>query len=334
MIRMRIRSDTPGPGLPEAVAWTIGFGLAQVIAAAGCIVLLLLAAFGGWPDDQDLAIRVLLEIKLDTSFLLTGVTSLGALFLIVPAVKLRLRRDFRQRLQLRPPPVRSLVLAAGALIPLAVISNALYGVLLDEWNALAGQHPVLAQLSQANALDMLARQARTETFGVLLVALALGPALGEEIVFRGLIGNGLVRRWGTVVGVLLTSVLFSGVHGFPPHALATLPLALFLHFAYLHTRSLWVPIILHACNNALSVAMLKLPIVQEFPQSPALILSAVLYIAVVCVWLHAAGPASGAINSAELRRDVCGFQLGRALAGTCILGFTTTFVWSVLAASS
>jgi membrane protease YdiL (CAAX protease family) len=311
----------------------MGFGLAQVLAAAACIVLLLFAAFGGWPHDQDLAIQLLLEINLDSSFLLTGVTSLGAVLLIVPAVKLRLRRDFRQRLVLNRPPVRSLVLSAGALIPLAVVSNALYAALLDEWMALAVQHPVLAQLSQANTLDVLSRQAGTETFGVLLVALALGPALGEEIVFRGLIGNGLVRRWGTAGGVLLTSLLFAGVHGFPPHALATLPLALFLHFAYLQTRSLWVPIILHACNNALSVAMLKLPIVQEFPQSPALVLTAMLYVAVVCASLHTTGRASGAIDSAEPRRDPRGFHLGRALAGVTILGFTTTFVWSVLAAT-
>jgi membrane protease YdiL (CAAX protease family) len=311
----------------------MGFGLAQVTAAAGCIALLLFAAFGTWPDNHDLAIQLLLDIKLDSSFLLTGVTSLGALLLIVPAVKLRLRSDFRRRLELRRPPLRSLILAAGALIPLAVVSSALYGALLDEWTALAAQNPLLAQLSQANTLDMLSRQANTETFGILLVALALAPALGEEIVFRGLIGNGLVRRWGTIAGVLLTSVLFAGVHGFPPHALATLPLALFLHFAYLQTRSLWVPIILHACNNALSVAMLKLPIVQEFPQSPALILTAMLYIAVVCGGLHSAGPASETIRYPELRRDARGLQLRRALAGTSILGFTTTFVWSILAGS-
>ena len=66
MIRMRNRSDSPGPGLPEAVAWTMGFGLAQVTAAAGCIALLLFAAFGTWPDNHDLAIQLLLDITLDS----------------------------------------------------------------------------------------------------------------------------------------------------------------------------------------------------------------------------------------------------------------------------
>jgi len=332
MLRIWNRAESPGPGLPEALAWTTAFLLAQVAAAAGCIAVLLLAAFGRWPDDQELAIQVLLAIDIDSSFLLTGVTSLGALLLIVPAVKLRLRRDFRPRLGLHRPPRRSLLLSAGALIPLAVISNALYGSLLEEWTALAARYPILSQLSQTNSLDVLARQAGTASFSILVVALALGPALGEEIVFRGLIGNGLVRRWGTIAGVVLTSILFAAVHGFPPHSLATLPLAVFLHFAYLRTRSLWVPIILHCCNNALAVAMLKFPMVQEFPRSPALILTALLYVGVVCAWLHTGVPSQAASDTAPRHSDR-GLQWARALAGVTILGFTTTFVWSVLAAS-
>jgi hypothetical protein len=315
------------------MAWTLGFALAQVLAAVACVALLLFAAFGCWPDDRQLALRVLLDINLDSSFLLTGVTSLGALLLIVPAVKLRLRSSFRERLGLSRPPVRALVLSAGALIPLAVVSNALYETLLDEWAALAGQYPVLAELTQSNSLELLARQARAEPFGILVVALALGPALGEEIVFRGLIGGGLVRRWGTTAGVLLTSVLFAGAHAFPPHALATLPLALFLHFSYLRTRSLWVPVSLHFCNNALSVAMLKLPMVQEFPRSPALILTALLYVAVICAWLYTCGASSEPVGVTIQPHSHRGPRLGQALAGVSILGFTTTFVWSVVTGS-
>lgn len=333
MVSLRLRSDSSGPGLPEALGWTAAFVLAQAAAAAGCIAILLIAAFDGWPADQALALQVLLAINLDSSFLLTGVTSLGSLALIVPAVKLRLRGGFRERLGLRRPPIRSLVLAAGALIPLAVISNALYESLLDEWMILAEQHPVLAQLSQSNTLELLASQAGTVSFGILVVALALGPALGEEIVFRGLIGGGLVRRWGTIAGVLMTSLLFAAVHGFPPHALATLPLALFLHFAYLRTGSLWVPIVLHCGNNALSVAMLKFPMVQEFPHSPALLLTALLYIAAVCAWLNAAGASHADGGAAATRSHRRGLRFGHALGGVTILGFTTTFVWSVLAGS-
>lgn len=302
--------------------------LAQALAALTCVMVLLLSAYGGWPPDADAAMWLLLEINLDTSFLLTGATTLGALFLILPLVRWRVGRDFRQRLALTRPPARLLLLSAGALLPLAVLSKALYHTALDHWLRLVEQHSALAPLAQANTLEALHRQAQFEPLGILVIALALGPAIGEEVVFRGLIGPGLVRRWGVLLGVLLTSTLFAGVHGFPPHAVATFPLALFLHYTYLKTGSLWTPIALHFFNNALSVVLFKLPEAQQFPASPAVLLTAALYVAVISALLWGSGRGAGepAVNpgrpgSARMRH---------ALACVSILGFTTTFVWSVM----
>ncbi len=300
--------------------------LAQAIAACACLLILLMAAFDGWPADGEAALRLLLDLNLDSSFLLTGVTSLGALFLIAPLVRWRVGRDYRQRLALRRPPGRAMVLACGALLPLAVLSNALYHLALERWGLLVATIPELAPLSQANTLEGLQRQAQAEPLGILVVALALGPAIGEEIVFRGLIGPGLVRRWGVLLGVLLTSTLFAGVHGFPPHAVATFPLALFLHYCYLKTGSLWTPIGLHFLNNALSVVLFKLPEAQQFPASPAVLLTAALYVGVISVLLWRGGEIEATSHSPA----ASGARFGHALACACILGFTTTFVWSVM----
>ena len=302
--------------------------LAQAVTALACVVLLLLAAFGGWPEDADAAMRLLLEINLDTSFLLTGVTSLGALFLILPLVRWRLGSRFRERLALRRPPARLFLLSAGALLPLAVLSKALYQTALEHWLRLVEQHAALAPLAQANTLEALQRQGQLEPLGILVVALALGPAIGEEVVFRGLIGAGLVRRWGVLLGVLLTSTLFAGVHGFPPHAVATFPLALFLHYSYLKTGSLWTPIALHFFNNALSVVLFKLPEAEQFPGSPAVLLTAGLYVAVISALLWRNGRDTG--EMAVRPEKAGGARVGHALACACILGFTTTFVWSVM----
>src|SRR5208337_4060578 len=74
-------------------------------------------------------------------------------------------------------------------------------------------------------------------FGVLVVG--LGPALNEELFCRGFLGRGLLGRYGTVGGILLTSLFFGLLHLDPPHVVATFVMGCCLHFTYLMTRSLW-----------------------------------------------------------------------------------------------
>ena len=92
---------------------------------------------------------------------------------------------------------------------------------------------------------------------LLLLIIAVAPALGEELMFRGLIGRGLVARWGVVRGVLLTSLLFGIVHIHPAHALGVIPLGIAMHFVYLTTRSFWAPVLLHFLNNAWATTVTK-----------------------------------------------------------------------------
>ncbi|MFO1092142.1 MAG: CPBP family intramembrane glutamic endopeptidase [Planctomycetaceae bacterium] len=325
-------SRTPGPGLLEACGWTLLYVVAQAVAGALCVLVLLLAAYEGWPPDGQTALNLLLDLNLDSNFMLIGVTQLGTLFLIVPAVRWRLGAPLREKLQLGRPERRTLLPAIGAVAPLAVLSRALYELAHDQWQRLVQDIPALEPLTRANSLESIASQTAAAPFFVLVVALALGPALGEEIVFRGLIGPGLLRRWGVPVGVLLTSVLFAGVHGFPPHAVATLPLAFFLHYAFLRTGSLWSPILLHFLNNALAVAMLKYPLLARLPDSPAVVAAAALYVVAAGVLLgprrERAATATSPLPGASLVLHSRWFE---AFAGSSIAGFTTTFVWSVVA---
>lgn len=329
------RTRPAGPGLLEACGWILCLLFAQALAAAACVALLIVAAYGRWPGDAEAATNLLLAINLDSDFMLIGVAQLGALCLILPAIRLRLGANYRERLQLRRPDIRMLLLTMGAVVPLAVLSRRLLDVAAAQWQHVTAGVPALEQLNNSNALEAIAERTAGVPFAILVVALALGPALGEEIVFRGLIGPGLIRRWGTLAGVVLTSILFAGVHGFPPHAIATLPLAFFLHFALLRTGSLWTPIVLHFLNNALAVAMLRFPLLARLPDSPAVVVAAALYVLAVASLLGAdelrRSPATAMADAsgvATLR-----LRWWESLAGCCILAFTTTFVWSVIAAA-
>ena len=58
----------------------------------------------------------------------------------------------------------------------------------------------------------LAEEVDAPRFAVLVLVLAIGAPLAEELFFRGLLLRSLVRRWGSAVGIVVSAVLFGLVH--------------------------------------------------------------------------------------------------------------------------
>jgi membrane protease YdiL (CAAX protease family) len=83
------------------------------------------------------------------------------------------------------------------------------------------------------------------------LAIAIASAVGEEIVFRGVVYRRLEERLGTALALLISAAAFALVHAGNPGAnwVSTLAIALesgvLLALAYAATRSLWLPIGLH-----------------------------------------------------------------------------------------
>ncbi len=83
------------------------------------------------------------------------------------------------------------------------------------------------------------------------VAVSLVAAVGEEIVFRGVVFRIVEEGFGTLVALVFSAGLFGLLHGFNPGAstVSTVAIALeagiLLATAYTATRSLWLPIGLH-----------------------------------------------------------------------------------------
>jgi len=88
-------------------------------------------------------------------------------------------------------------------------------------------------------------------FNVFLVAVV--PALGEELFFRGTIQR-LLSDWkGAFFAIWMTAFIFSAIHmqfyGFFPRML----LGAFFGYLLLWSGSLWLPIIAHFVNNCVAV---------------------------------------------------------------------------------
>lgn len=100
----------------------------------------------------------------------------------------------------------------------------------------------------------------TALFGIL--AVGIGPFF-EELFFRGFIQPLLSRSLGTLVGVLLTAILFGALHA-PEYSWAwQYALAITLAgtvFGWLRakTNSIIPPTVMHGCFNAVSFAALTL----------------------------------------------------------------------------
>ncbi|HEY1838448.1 MAG TPA: type II CAAX endopeptidase family protein [Rhizomicrobium sp.] len=90
-------------------------------------------------------------------------------------------------------------------------------------------------------------------FAIILMAAISGVC--EELIFRGALFRIAEEMFGTLVALLISAVFFGGAHLGNPHATLVSSTAiaieagLLLGFAYTATRSLWLPIGLHAGWN-------------------------------------------------------------------------------------
>lgn len=91
-----------------------------------------------------------------------------------------------------------------------------------------------------------------------LVVIAVIPALGEELFFRGAIQSVLQQKMRLIITIWVTAILFSAIHmqfyGFFPRLL----LGAFFGYLLLWSGSLLLPMVAHFTNNAVAVVFFYL----------------------------------------------------------------------------
>jgi membrane protease YdiL (CAAX protease family) len=88
-------------------------------------------------------------------------------------------------------------------------------------------------------------------FNIILIAII--PAIGEELYFRGAIQR-VIQQWkGIKVSIWITAIIFSTIHfqfyGFLPRML----MGAFFGYLLFWSKNLWLPIIAHFTNNVIAV---------------------------------------------------------------------------------
>ena len=96
-------------------------------------------------------------------------------------------------------------------------------------------------------------------FLVAFVVIAIIPALGEELLFRGILQQKIEEKLQNPhVAIWVSAAVFSAIHfqfyGFVPRLL----LGAMFGYLYVWSRNLWIPIFAHLVNNGFTVTMLYL----------------------------------------------------------------------------
>jgi len=99
-----------------------------------------------------------------------------------------------------------------------------------------------------------------------LIGAALFPAVNEELLFRGILFRWLEEWGGSWAALLVTSALFGCAHLLNPNASAIAAIGIafeagvMLGAAYMLTRSLWLPMGLHAAWNFAQGEVYDIPV--------------------------------------------------------------------------
>lgn len=95
------------------------------------------------------------------------------------------------------------------------------------------------------------------TFMMSIISVAIVPAITEEMLFRGIILNGLKNNYSERTAIIVSALLFGVWHLNPWQIVPAFIIGLIAAFIRLRTGSLLLCIYVHLFNNALFVIILR-----------------------------------------------------------------------------
>ena len=282
-----------GPGLRESLLWILGFFFLEIAGSTVWTMMVMFAHLvrtGAMPSQDELP-----ALLTPVMAWMIGTIKFAEVLAALAAIRLRFGRQAFSLTGFRRVPIVHALILGLAVLPAAVLSGQSFALLQGWWHRLVELAPGLQVFDKLSSIEAVQAMAASTPLAVLVLIIALFPALNEEFVFRAAIGRGLLARYGVIGGIALTSMYFAAVHLNPVHALALLPLSVLMHVGYLSSGSIWAPVGVHFLNNALSVLLMKLATqetsiggvttdVTQAPFSPLLFVASAACVAAT-IWL-------------------------------------------------
>lgn len=232
------------PVLAAFLMFVVTFVLFQGIASA--VALSIVVVQQGVPD----AAGLMAMLESGTGALLVGNTVGQFVGMAIPVLLWTMLHTKQSRAFLRigKPDLALLGLSVFALAGLFPVVQ-----WLGEVNASLPIPDFLAQLEEAQ-LALIERILSGDIWiGYTVFALAITPALCEELLFRGYLQRQFERSFGIVGGIITTGILFGLYHFRLSQAIPLAALGIFLGWLAWRTGSLWVPVVIHFLNNGVAI---------------------------------------------------------------------------------
>ncbi len=251
----------PAPLLPEPKVSLVLFaqlGLLLFCSGIGVMLYVLICSIAGWDASLSLSatspwaerwqVRLQLGLAHFFGFIVSGAVTVWIFYRGLTQT----RMSWPDYLQTRHRPSWPTLLL-GILLMAVSVPLVLYSLNLNQQIPLPEIFKT-AENQAEEALKGLLQMEHPSELLANLVLIALLPAIGEELVFRGVVQRQLMRvivnPW---VAILLSSMVFSAAHfqfeGFLPRML----LGFLLGWLYWQTKNFWVPVIGHFFNNGIQV---------------------------------------------------------------------------------
>jgi hypothetical protein len=226
----------------------------------------------------------------NTLYLMQGFGTLFGLILVPLYVLAKLHRSasalFKGQMYIQP-----LVMVVGIVMIFMMVNS-----VFIEWNQNITLPEGIEKWARSTE-EQLAELTRYLTkfdsgaqVALALVVIAVLPAIGEELVFRGIIQREFYRGTNNIhVAIWVSAAIFSAIHiqfyGFVPRML----LGALFGYLYYWSGNLWMPILAHFINNGFTVVAMYLyqrgTVEMDIEDAKAAPWSAVLTSAVITVAL-------------------------------------------------
>ncbi|HUP00455.1 MAG TPA: CPBP family intramembrane glutamic endopeptidase [Gemmatimonadota bacterium] len=242
----------PYPTLARTVGLLLGTLLLAAVLAGVTVVL-----FPDWPDIAQMA----------------APTEIALAVAILYAIR-RTKLPWREAIALHPVEKRSLAPLVLVVLGSVTVFSELYVVI---------QRIVpVPEMFESMLRDLLEMSGTGDMIATLLIAVVIAPTL-EEALFRGVLLQGLARRYGPHTASFWTAVFFALFHLYNPwQILPTFFLGLILAWVVLATRTLVAAIIVHSVFNGLSLAIAQATFMESVPsETPGTWFVAVLVLALL-----------------------------------------------------
>ncbi|WP_051652421.1 CPBP family intramembrane glutamic endopeptidase [Clostridium algidicarnis] len=180
---------------------------------------------------------------------------------------------------------RSITLSCLLMILLLTISFRLI--------TLVSFNPVMNYLASKSKMLHYIKEIASQTNPYLLVLeiALIGPII-EEILFRGIILNGLLKKYSPAKAILFSSLLFSLIHGNLPQMFNALFFGILLGLIYIKTKSLYAVIFTHIIANTLSIILSALEEYMPILGNPLLLTLSGLFLLAIFIILYKKNPLS------------------------------------------